>query len=175
MDFKQVRNGVFAIGLGIAMNVAQALPISGVLEFVGLYNPQLQGVTGFTKARVSVATGDFASWLTINQATNMTGVDLAVYPASWSVGGVSIDLLNGLNVDDGDLPIDLAGLGLVNYQGYDQTNTSWSFSETPFTPTKSLFQFRLETRPDVSVSEPSSVGLMAIGVLACGVLRRRMK
>jgi hypothetical protein len=181
MDFKQVRNGVFAIGLGLAMNVAQAMPILGVLEFAGVYNPQLQGVTGFNKVIVNYATGDFASWLTYAQTTDMSGVNLATYPASWSVGGVSINLLNSLIVDDGDLPIDLAGLGLVNYQGYDQTNISWSFSETPLKATKSAFTFRLETirpvdpPPPVEVSEPSSLGLVAIGLMACGFLRRRMK
>ena len=179
MDFSNVRKGIFAVGLGLAMNVAQALPISGVLEFAGVFTPVQQGsdaISGFSKVQVTYATGDFASWLSIGQATDMSGVDLSSYPAEWSVGGVDIDLLSGVLVDLNDLPIDLAGLGFVNYQNYDQTNINWSFSETTLTSRKSLFTFRLETVEDqVEVPEPSTAGLLALGVLACGILRRRVK
>lgn len=179
MDFSKVRKGIFAVGLGLAMNIANALPISGVLEFAGVFTPVQQNsnaITGFSKVQVSYASGDFASWLTIGQSTSMSGVDLSVYPATWSVGGFDINLLSSIFVDLNDLPIDLAGLGFVNYQNYDQTDINWSFSETTLTSRKSLFTLRLETvEPDVQVSEPSTAGLLALGILACSVLRRRIR
>jgi hypothetical protein len=178
MDLVIVRKGIFATCLTMTMNIVNALPISGALEFAGVFTPVQQGndaITGFSKVRVTFATGDFSNWLNIGQSTNMTGVDLSSYPAEWSVGGVEIDLLSGSLVDLNDLPIDLAGLGFVNYQGYDQTNINWSFSETTLTATKSLFTFRLETVEDeVEVTEPSTLGLFGLGVLACGLLRRRL-
>jgi hypothetical protein len=178
MDLVFVRKGFFAACLTLTMNIVNALPISGVLEFAGVFTPvQQQGgaIAGFNKVRVSYASGDFASWLSIGQSTNMAGVDLSNYPAVWNVGGVGINLANGVFIDDGDLPIDLAGLGFVNYQGYDQTNIKWSFSETTLTSRNSLFTFRLETVEDeVEVTEPSTLGLFGLGVLACGLLRRRL-
>lgn len=179
MNFYTLRLSILSVCMGLMVNVAQAIPLTGAVEYVGVFTPSQTNnfnVSNLTSVKISSIEGDLGNWLLTGQTVDLSGIVLTVYPSFWTVNGVGTELLSGDIDDQGDQSsIDLAGLGVINYDGYDQTSIKWTFSETLLTPNKSLFTFRLETINDpVAVQEPATLGLLALGLVACGVLRSRV-
>lgn len=169
--------GLLGFAAVILASTVSALPITGEIEFAGVFaaDSSEESVTGLQQVRVTHATGDFASLVAVGDLVDLSGIDLLQQP-SWSVNDLSFTLLTAALADtSNDSPLDFTGDGNVDFAGttLDPNAFIWSFSETEFLPTISLFEMRIEARESTVVSEPSILALMLLGVVGLIIGRRR--
>jgi hypothetical protein len=184
MNKHNVRSVLLGLALSFASIFAHSALVSGELEFAGTVNNTAGNplnATNFAKNKISFTTGDFTS-LSIGTLFSMAGVNLGLVPApassSFTIGNFSV-VLNTANVVDQSIdpldPLDMAGLGTITdlLNQYEVTQIQWSFSETPFMPSKSLYTFKINTVSEVPV--PAAGWMMFSALSSAGLLRLRRK
>ena len=175
MKTNRFLQGLLGLIATFSVSAVCALPIAGEIEFGGIFAAGSdESVSGLQRARVTFASGDFASLVSVGDTVDFSGVDLLQQPATWSLNDLSFALLTAVLADvSNDPQIDLTGEGSVSALSGDQANFIWSFSETQFLPTVSLFTLRIEAREPVTVTEPSLIVLMTVGLIGLLIGRKR--
>ncbi|MEM7081372.1 MAG: PEP-CTERM sorting domain-containing protein [Pseudomonadota bacterium] len=155
--------------------------IEGGIGFGGLFTPTggtgLGDATGisFGFSTVTTATGDFAPAAGEFASFNDLDFNPANTPITplWSVtaGGINyaFDLLDiSLDFQDAD-EINLSGTGILSATGFDDTAGTWTFSGQNGSV---FFTFSSITIAE-SVSEPSTLLLLGLGLVGVAAVRRR--
>lgn len=160
--------GLSLLALG---SPAQAVPISGEIHFVGLWNPTggagVSTATGidFTTSGLQIVlagTGDFAGLTGVGA----TFADFTFAPFAgplvplWSLpGGQSFDLTAVVVTFQSATQLDLRGSGILHAPGLDDTPADWDFTGNSGSV---VFSFSAD---NVAVPEPTTVGLLAVGLV----------
>lgn len=182
------KHNVKSVLVGVAMvflsAVANSAVLDGVLEFAGTVKKTSGITTNATNFGVnntiSFVEGDFVGLINVGDTFLMTGVNLGLVPApassSWSIGNFNIVLNSASVLNDGSPdPLDMFGTGTITdlSNQFDVTQIEWSFSETTFTATKSIYEFKINTVSEVPVPAAGWMLFSALG--SAGLIRLRRK
>jgi hypothetical protein len=179
MNKHKMKINFMAVTMALATSISHAAVINGELEFAGTVNKTSGIATNATNFgsnnKITVSTGDLASLVNIGYQFSLAGVNLGSVPtASWSIGNFNIVLNTSSILADGSPdPLDLFGTGTITdiTNQYDATQFEWSFSETPFNSTRSLYSFRIDTVSEVPV--PAAAWLMGSALVGLTSVARR--
>lgn len=180
MNKHNTRAVLLGFFVALASSLSHSALVSGALEFAGTVKKTSGLATNATNFgsnnSISLSTGDFSGLISIGTQFSMVGVNLGLVPvpasSSWTIGNFSVVLDSASILPDGSPdPLDMFGTGTItdlNNQ-FDVTQITWSFSETPFTASKSLYSFRIDTVSEVPV--PAAGWLMMSALAATGLAR----
>ena len=171
--------GFVLISAGLLVGNANAIPITGTINFLGnataTGGADLGTATGltFSSAFVLTADGDFSG---VASFTPVTFADFDFNPFSgplelWSVGGFSLQLNTvGVNTQDADF-LTLTGGGIVSGNGFDATTGTWFLSANTTTSRLELsFSSSTIGSGTAAVPEPGTAVLMGLGLVALGAV-----
>jgi VPDSG-CTERM motif len=158
---------------------AQAVTITGTITFGG--SVKMNGnantantVTAWLNTHVESASGDFASFVGVNDPATFFApwVFVNATPMLWQAGGFTFDLDAGATVIQGGGFLNISGTGTITGNGFDATRGTFTFT-TQNPGSKGTFSFSAGTNavPDGG----SAVALLGIALAGIEVARRKIK
>jgi hypothetical protein len=172
LKFKKISALLAGATLLIATN-AMAIPISGSIGYGGNWARSGNTIDFLGTPTVETVSGDLASFISLNNMTAFNDLTFNPFVSPhnlWSLGGFSFALQTVNTVfDNGKQFIILQGTGLLSGNGFSNTLTDWDLSTNKLTFSTS------NVTQEVSVSEPTSMMLLSIGMLGLvGVQRKKL-
>jgi hypothetical protein len=170
--------------VGIATPKAQAVEISGVIQFAGkaVLNGPVGTATGVTswsssapglvagQANVIDASGDFAALAgTLATFGAPWSFNSGINPL-WSVGGFVFNLTSSAITAQNTSTVSASGSGIVTGNGFDPTAGTWYFSTQPGS-INSAFSFSASSEvPEGG----SAVAMLGMGLLGIAGVRKKL-
>ncbi len=184
MKKSRVTYGFLVLAAILAFTVgakdANALSITGTLELSGQVTPVdssgnstiFSSATGLTFSNITV-TGATGSYLGLFDSSTFVKYNDFQFDAFdvkplWETAFGAEFKLTSLRIDATDTTLDLSGWGVIELNGYDDTNAAWTFSGNAGGGT---FSFNNNT---TAVPEPGTLSLLGIAMVGLiGVVRNR--
>jgi hypothetical protein len=182
---------IFSLALGMAavgaaIPEAQAVDISGVIQFAGsatLDNSNVGSATAVTAWKSGAATGSVVGKADVTNASGdfaaLAGT-LATFDAPWSfnsginplwsVGGFVFNLTNSAITAQNTSTVSASGSGIVTGNGFDPTAGTWNFSTQPGS-INGAFSFSASSEvPEGG----SAVAMLGMGLLGLAGVRKKL-
>lgn len=177
---------------GLLTQHAQAAPITGTIDFVGVVTYDTTSLATATKVNIwnsSIVTKDTLDFSSVSPGSNPvmgapwtfnSGTPALPAPGPgvsnlWQVGGFDFDLTSSTVVLQSATFLNVTGVGTASGNGFDTTPGTWSFTSSKSNGQDSqTFGFQSST----AVPESGTVVLLVPGVLLLGgihLLRRKHK